>query len=187
MEKINSFTPSELREQCACRIIDNLYKVTTKKAEVLKKQEAYLNKETPEEYKARKEQQSQRTVKKETPEEYTARIEYMKRKEKVELEVETQRLFEKAEKQHQNHLRYLEREAERSEREAIREAYKNSKEGRERQAEIDYQNTPEGKAERERWLICQKKMYKLAKQSRYRGTWTLPLDTPDGLNFVYDR
>jgi hypothetical protein len=143
MEKKNSPTPSELREQCD-NIIDNLYKVTTKKAEVLKKQEVYLNKETPEEYKARKEQQAQRKVKKETPEEYTARIEYMKRKEKVELEVETQRLFDKAEKQHQNHLRYLEREAERSEREAAREemrekneAYKKTPEGRLEQARID--------------------------------------------------
>jgi hypothetical protein len=67
-------TLSELREQCD-NIIDNLYKVTTKKAEVLKKQEVYLNKETPEEYKARKEQQAQRKVKKETPEEYKARKE----------------------------------------------------------------------------------------------------------------
>ena len=136
-------TLSELREQCD-NIIDNLYNRTTKKAEVLKKQEAYLKKETPEEYKARKEQQAQRKVTKETPEEYTARIEYMKRKEKVELEVETQRLFDKAEKQHQNHLRYLEREAERSEREAAREemrekneAYKKTLEGRLEQARID--------------------------------------------------
>jgi hypothetical protein len=136
-------TLSELREQCD-NIIDNLYNRTTKKAEVLKKQEAYLKKETPEEYKARKEQQAQRKVKKETPEEYTARIEYMKRKEKVELEVETQRLFDKAEKQHQNHQRYLEREVERSEREAKceemrekNEAYKKTPEGRLEQARID--------------------------------------------------
>jgi len=160
-------TLSELREQCD-NIIDNLYKVTTKKAEVLKKQEAYLNKETPEEYKARKEQQAQRKVTKETPEEYTARIEYMKRKEKVELEVETQRLFEKAEKQHQNHLRYLEREAERYERESAREemrekneAYKKTPEGRLEQARIDERkavkdektrnwNTPEAIREREK-------------------------------------
>ena len=156
MEKKNSPTLSELREQCD-NIIDNLYNRTTKKAEVLKKQEAYLDKETPEEYKARKEQQAQRKVKKETPEEYTARIEYMKRKEKVELEVETQRLFDKAEKQHKNHLDYLSRESARSaryemelkcqereaEREEIREAYKKTPEGR-----LEQFRTDERKAEK---------------------------------------
>ena len=103
--------------------------------------ESSLKKETPEEYKARKESQAQRKVKKETPEEYAARIEYMKKKEEVELKLETQRLFEKAEKQHQNHLNYLSRQNEKAERELKREecrvsneAYNNTEEGREHQA-----------------------------------------------------
>ena len=45
----------------------------------------------------------QRKVKKETPEEYASRMEYMRGKEQLELEAETQRLFIKAEKQYQNH------------------------------------------------------------------------------------
>jgi hypothetical protein len=59
-----------------------------------------VKKETPEEYKARKELQAQRIVKKETPEEYKARIDYIKKKEEVELQAETYRLYNKAEKQH---------------------------------------------------------------------------------------
>jgi len=140
-------TLSELREQCDI-MIDNLYNGSTQKAEALKKQQAYLNKETPEEYKARKEQQAQRKIKKETPGEYAARIDYMKRKEKVDLEVETQRLFDKAEKQHQKHQDYLSRQAERyerdlkceemeAEREKIREAYKKTPEGRLEQIRTD--------------------------------------------------
>jgi hypothetical protein len=149
-------TLSEISRHCD-EILDNLYNGSTQKAEALKKQEAYLKKETPEEYKARKEQQAQRAVKKETPEEYAARIEYMKRKEKVELEVETQRLFDKAEKQHKNHLDYLSRESARSaryemelkfqemeaEREKIREAYKKTPEGR-----LEQFRTDERKAEK---------------------------------------
>lgn len=103
--------------------------------------ESSLKKETPEEYKARKESQAQRKVKKETPEEYAARIEYIKKKEEVELKLETQRLFEKAEKQHQKHLNYLEiknrADRQRAERQAKREeteAYNNTEEGREHQA-----------------------------------------------------
>ena len=42
-------------------------------------------------------------LKKETPEEYASRMEYMRGKEQLELEAETQRLFIKAEKQYQNH------------------------------------------------------------------------------------
>jgi hypothetical protein len=80
-----------------------------------------VKKETPEEYKARKESQAQRKVKKETPEEYATRIEYIKKKEEVELKLETQRLFEKAEKQHQNHLNYLSRQNEKAKREEVRE------------------------------------------------------------------
>jgi len=114
--------------------------------------ESSLKKETPEEYKARKESQAQRKVKKETPEEYAARIEYIKKKEEVELKLETQRLFEKAEKQHQNHLNYLSRQNEKAEREEAREkirikneAYNNTEEGREHQARKN-----EDKAERDK-------------------------------------
>ena len=165
---------SEISRQCD-EILNNLYNGKTQKAEALKKQEAFLNKETPEEYKARKEQQAQRKVKKETPEEYTARIDYMKRKEKVELEVETQRLVDKAEKEQKrererweaarNELKCDKRQAEReemeAEREKIREAYKKTPEGRleqfrsdERKAE-KYEktrnwNTPEAINERKR-------------------------------------
>jgi hypothetical protein len=156
--------------------------------------QAYLKKETPEEYKARKELQAQRKVKKETPEEYKARIEYIKKKEEVELQAETTRLFDKAEKQHQNHLYYLKkqevkakREAEREEIRVKNEAWENSEEGRARQAEIDYWNTPEGKAIRKQCRIDEKKMAKSDREARYRGTWTPDSDEHDGSFFVYDR
>ena len=110
-------------------------------AEKAAKLQAYLKKETPEEYKARKESQAQRTVKKETPEEYAARTEYMKKKEQLELEAETQRLFNKGEKKHQDHQDYLDiknrADRQRAERQAKREeteAYNNTEEGREHQA-----------------------------------------------------
>jgi hypothetical protein len=149
------------------------------------KLQEYLKKETPEEYKARKEQQAQRKVKKETPEEAKARIEYMRKKEQLEIQAETQRLFEKAEKQRQDHLNYLyrqekkaEREAERYEREEIRvanEEYKRSPEGRAEQAERDKEkaykaekariwNTPEAREKRERNRIDYEK--RLEKQRR---------------------
>ena len=126
-------------------------------AEKAAKLQAYLKKETPEEYKARKESQAQRTVKKETPEEYAARTEYMKKKEQLELEAETQRLFNKGEKKHQDHLNYLAREsarqdrqAERAEKEEMRqinreqkEAYNNSEEGRAKAEKTRNWNTPE--------------------------------------------
>jgi hypothetical protein len=96
----------------------------------------------------------------------------MKKKEEVELQV----VFDKAEKQHQNHLYYLkkqsikaEREAEREEIRVKNEAWENSKEGRARQAEIDYENTPEGKAIRKQSLIDQKKMAKSDREARYTG------------------
>ena len=156
--------------------------------------QAYLKKETPEEYKARKEQQAQRKVKKETPAEYAARTEYMKKKEKVELEAETQRLFDKAEMQRLKHENYLDRQEKKYNRwlesEEIRvknEEWQNSKEGRARQAEIDYWNTPEGKAIRKQSLIDQKKMAKSDREARYRGTWTQDLDEHDGSFFVFDR
>jgi hypothetical protein len=142
-------TLSEISRHCD-KILDNLYNGSTQKAEVLKKQEEYLKKETPEEYKARKEQQAQRKVKKETPEEYAARIEYMKRKEKVDLEVETQRLFDKAEKEHKKHQDYLRRQADREERESAR--YEMELKYQEREAEREeireaYKKTPEGRLE----------------------------------------
>jgi hypothetical protein len=97
--------------------------------------QASLKKETPEEYKARKESQAQRTVKKETPEEYAARIDYIKKKEEGELKVETQRLFDKAEIQRYKHQNYLDRQ----EKKSIREC---------EQFEIEeYNKTPEGLAE----------------------------------------
>ena len=72
-----------------------------KNIEAEKRKQANSNKkETPEQYKARKELQAQRIVKKETPEEYKARIDYIKKKEEVELQAETYRLYNKAEKQH---------------------------------------------------------------------------------------
>jgi hypothetical protein len=128
-------TLSELGSECDI-ILDNLYTGKTKKAEILKKQQAYLNKETPEQYKARKEQQAQRAVKKETPEEYAQRIDYMKRKEKVELEVETQRLLDKAEKQHKIHQDYLRKQADQAEELEKYLAYINSDKGR-KDAEFD--------------------------------------------------
>jgi hypothetical protein len=139
------------------------------------KLQAYLKKETPEEYKARKESQAQRAVKKETPEEYAARTEYMKKKEQLELEAETQRLFNKGEKKHQDHLNYLyiqekkaEREAERAEKEEMRqinreqkEAYNNSEEGRAKAEKTRNWNTPEEIRKREKnqedWKIHQQK------------------------------
>ena len=134
-----------------------------------------LKKETPEEYKARKELQAQRTVKKETPQEYAARIDYIKKKEEVELQVETQRLFNKAEKQRLNHQNYLAREEEKNirwlESEEIRvknEEWQNSEEGRAQQARIDYGNTPEGKASRKAYHIYQKEMAKSNREARYR-------------------
>ena len=65
---------SEISRHCD-EILNNLYNGKTQKAEALKKQEAFLNKETPEEYKARIERNPQKIVKKETPEEYKARKE----------------------------------------------------------------------------------------------------------------
>lgn len=44
----------------------------------------FLKKETPEQYKARKEKQAQRNGKKETPDEYKARTEYMRKKTALE-------------------------------------------------------------------------------------------------------
>jgi len=136
-------------------------------AEQAAKLQAYLKKETPEEYKARKEQQAQRKVKKETPEEYAARTEYMKKKEKLELEAEAQRLFNIGEKKHQNHVDYLARERGRAERQAEKDersaaslaafeekiAYSNSAEGRAEQERKDEKariwNSPEEKYRRE--------------------------------------
>ena len=136
--------------------------------------QAYLKKETPEEYKARKEQQAQRTVKKETPEEYAARTEYMKKKEQLELEAETQRLFNKGEKKHQDHLTYLYRQEQKAERQAERDAradardaafeekraYNNSAEGRAKAEKTRNWNTPEEIRKREKnqeeWEIHQK-------------------------------
>ena len=126
--------------------------------------QAYLKKETPEEYKARKEQQAQRTVKKETPEEYAARTEYMKKKEQLEIEAETQRLFNKGEKKHQDHLNYLDRERARLDRQAERSAradardaafeekraYNNSEEGRAKAEKTRNWNTPEAIRERDK-------------------------------------
>lgn len=129
--------------------------------------QSIVKKETPKEYKARKELQSLRKEKKETPDEYASRIEYMKKKDQVELEAETQRLFDKAEKQYQNHQAYLKRQESRdkrnAEREEIREAnevYKNSKEGQAEQARKEQRreakaeetrnwNTPEAHTKRE--------------------------------------
>ena len=159
---------SEISRHCD-EILDNLYNGSTQKAEALKKQQEYLKKETPEEYKARKESQSQRKVKKETPEEYAARIEYIKKKEEVELKLETQRLFEKAEKQRLDHLNYLYRQEKKAEREAERyerDAYRNSEEGRAEQAEKDEKariwNTDEARWERER----NRRDYEIRKKQR---------------------
>ncbi len=59
---------AELMEQCLQKAKKNI--------ELEKRKQSHSNKkETPEEYTARKELQSQRAVKKETPEEYTARKE----------------------------------------------------------------------------------------------------------------
>jgi hypothetical protein len=139
------------------------------------KLQAYLKKETPEEYKARKESQAQRTVKKETPEEYAARTEYMKKKEQLELEAETQRLFNKGEKKHQDNLDYLARERARQDRQAERDAradardaafeekkaYNNSEEGRAKAEKTRNWNTPEEIRKREKnqedWKIHQQK------------------------------
>lgn len=116
-----------------------------------------VKKETPDEYKARKELQAQRKVKKETPEEYASRMEYMRGKEQLELEAETQRLFIKAEKQYQNHQAYLERQAERDARSDARDAafeekraYNNSEEGRAKAEKTRNWNTPEAIREREK-------------------------------------
>ena len=118
-------------------------------AEKAAKLQAYLKKETPEEYKARKESQAQRTVKKETPEEYAARTEYMKKKEQLELEAETQRLFNKGEKKHQDHLNYLARQEQKAEREAERDARAYAR-AEAYEANQAYKNSAEGRAERER-------------------------------------
>lgn len=136
----------------------NLQKIETPEQykEIKKLQtQSIVNKETPEEYKARKESQAQRKVKKETPEEYTSRIAYMKKKEQLEIEAETQRLFDKAEKQYQNHQAYLKRQesidkmnAEREEIREANEAYRNSTEGRAEQARKDQRR--EAKAEETR-------------------------------------
>jgi hypothetical protein len=114
-----------------------------------------VKKETPDEYKARKESQAQRKEKKETPEEFTSRMEYMRGKEQLVIEAETKKLFDKAEKQYQNHQAYLKRQAEREVREAEREeireaneAYKNSAEWRAEQARKDQRR--EAKAEETR-------------------------------------
>ena len=116
------------------------------------KLQAYLKKETPEEYKARKESQAERKVKKETHEEYAARTEYLRKKEQLQLEAETQRMLIKVEKQRQDYADYLQRQAERDKRFALRvqeyeanEAYKNSTEGRAEQAEREQRR--EAKAE----------------------------------------
>jgi hypothetical protein len=109
--------------------------------------ESSLKKETPEEYKARKESQAQRKVKKETPEEYASRIEYIKKKDEVELKLETQRLFEKAEKQHQNHLNYLSRQNEKAEKELKREECRVSNE--------------RNKAEREKYKADQAERFRI--------------------------
>jgi hypothetical protein len=59
---------AELMEQCKQKAKKNI--------ELEKRKQAHSNKkETPEEYKARKELQTQKVVKKETPEEYKARKE----------------------------------------------------------------------------------------------------------------
>ena len=74
----------------------------------------------------------------------------MKRKEKVDLEVETQRLFDKAEKEHKKHQDYLRRQADREERESAR--YEMELKFEEREAEREkireaYKKTPEGRLE----------------------------------------
>jgi hypothetical protein len=164
-------------------------------AEQAAKLQAYLKKETPEEYKARKEQQAQRKVKKETPEEYAARTEYMKKKEKLELEAEAQRLFNIGEKKHQDHLDYLARERARAERQAEKDAradayeanqaYKNSAEGRAEQERKDEKtriwNTPEAKWKREKvqeeFVLNQKKREKdFFEKSIYQYQNATPFD-----------
>jgi hypothetical protein len=83
-------------EQCKQKAISNIELEKRKQANLNKKEtpEQYkarkelsaqkvVKKETPAEYKARTESQAQRKVKKETPEEYKARIEYMKKRRKL--------------------------------------------------------------------------------------------------------
>jgi hypothetical protein len=124
------------------------------------KSQAYFKKETPEEYKARKELQAQRAVKKETPEEYKSRIEYMKKKENLELEAETYRLFHKLENERKRDEYNDYKQQQRDERSAARaeayeanQAYKNSAEGRAEQEKKDEKtriwNSPEEKYRRE--------------------------------------
>lgn len=160
----------------------NLQKIETpEQYKAIKKiqTQSIVKKETPEEYKARKESQAQRKEKKETPEEYASRIAYMKKKEQLEIEAETQRLFDKAEKQYQNHQAYLKRQESRdkrnAEREEIREeireaneAYLNSAEGRAEQARKDQRR--EAKAEETRnWNTheaCEKREKKRREQEQ---------------------
>lgn len=105
---------AELMEQCLQKTKKNIEFEKRKQPNSNKKEtpmeykaikeiqaQTIVKKETPEEYKARKELQAQRKVKKETPEEYASRMEYMRGKEQLDLEAETQRLFNKAEKQYQ--------------------------------------------------------------------------------------
>jgi len=184
-------------EQAA--IVEKAAKAEALIIEKAAKLQAYLKKETPEEYKARKESQSQRTVKKETPEEYAARTEYMKKKEQLELEAETQRLFNKGEKKHQDNLDYLARErarqdrqAEKDERSAARaeayeanQAYKNSAEGRAERERKDEKsriwNSPEEKWKREKvqeeFVLNQKKREKdFFEKSIYQYQNATPFD-----------
>ena len=73
---------AELMEQCLQKAKKNI--------EFEKRKQSHSNKtETPEEYTARKELQSQRAVKKETPQEYKARTEYAARKELQSVKKET--------------------------------------------------------------------------------------------------
>ncbi len=73
---------AELMEQCLQKAKKNI--------ELEKRKQSHSNKtETPEEYTARKELQSQRAVKNETPQEYKARTEYAARKDLHAFKKET--------------------------------------------------------------------------------------------------
>jgi hypothetical protein len=81
-EERESKRKAELMEQCLQKAKKNI--------EFEKRKQSHSNKtETPEEYTARKELQSQRAVKKETPQEYKARTEYAARKELHAVKKET--------------------------------------------------------------------------------------------------
>jgi hypothetical protein len=150
---------AELMEECLQKAKKNIElekrkqshsnKTETPEEYTARKELHAVKKETPEEYKARKEQQAQRKVKKETPEEYAARTEYMKKKEQLELEAEAQRLFNKGEKKHQDHLNYLAREKARQDRQAEKDE-RSAARADAYEANQAYKNSAEGRAEQER-------------------------------------